>query len=305
MFCPKCGNQMEDGVKFCGRCGAFIETENNQNVNEDMTQTFDSQDYSNQSYADSGYQNQAYQNTGYQNAEYQNQAYQNTGYQTQGYQNQGYQNQYGNNAGYAPVGSALTTMGGAVFTYLGSLTVFLLALFLPMSSNRIYASQSSVSGMVVTVWKELSRLFGHYGFERTMEEVFESGEGILVFAGFTIITILLIVAIILYIVGLFKLIAGANDNGYGAVKSAFAANLSFYISYVLLFIGIIIYATKGGASIDDLFRVLGASVYIIHIFGFIMLIVLGIQKGQYRRARMSNMANQPYYQNQPNQYRQY
>lgn len=29
MFCPKCGNGLPDGVKFCGKCGTRIEGKSN------------------------------------------------------------------------------------------------------------------------------------------------------------------------------------------------------------------------------------------------------------------------------------
>lgn len=34
MFCPKCGNILEDGAKFCSSCGARVETYNETKVNE-------------------------------------------------------------------------------------------------------------------------------------------------------------------------------------------------------------------------------------------------------------------------------
>ena len=34
MFCKNCGNEIKDGVKFCGKCGEKIEREKTQETNE-------------------------------------------------------------------------------------------------------------------------------------------------------------------------------------------------------------------------------------------------------------------------------
>ena len=94
MICQHCGTYLNEGTRFCIKCGAP------QYQNPQQNQQYQNQQYGAPQYQNPQYQNPQYQNPQYQNPQYQNPQYQNPQYQNPQYQNPQYQNPQHNNAPY-------------------------------------------------------------------------------------------------------------------------------------------------------------------------------------------------------------
>lgn len=105
MNCPNCGTYLNEGTRFCIKCGTPVSAGNPQYQNPQQNQAqYQNPQYQNQQYGAPQYQNPQYHAPQYQNPQYQNPQYQNPQYQNPQYQNPQYQNPqyynmpYGNNA---------------------------------------------------------------------------------------------------------------------------------------------------------------------------------------------------------------
>ena len=87
MYCKICGSMIEDGARFCSKCGAAAFTE------EPAQQGYDQQAYDQQGYDQQAYDQQTYDQQAYEQPAYDQQAYEQPAYDQQAYDQQAYAQQ--------------------------------------------------------------------------------------------------------------------------------------------------------------------------------------------------------------------